>query len=149
MQYIEYNAHMSTADQLYIALSDKVRRRLVALLLKEDELCVCELREVMRLPQPKDSRHLSILRDAGIVTVRRVGTWIFYRVSVHAPAWAHKIIELMAQGETTDSTFMEDAARLERRPVRYAEIDLPHRKTACAPCKGRKRSAKTRATSCS
>ena len=137
---------MPTADKFYVALNDRFRRRILALLLKEDELCVCELTEVLRLPQPTVSRHLNVLRVAGIVTVRRVGTWIFYRLSVYMPIWAYKIVESMAHGESKDIIFIADAARLERRPVRHAEIDLARRKAACKSCNGLDRISKETAT---
>lgn len=125
---------MPITDKFYLALNDRLRRRILALLLNEDEICVCELTEVLRLPQPKISRNLNVLRVAGIVTVRRAGTWIFYRFSPHMPIWAHKIVESMAHGESKDPIFVADAARLERRPVRHAEADLARRKTACKSC---------------
>lgn len=137
---------MPTADKFYVALNDRFRRRILALLLKEDEVCVCELVEVLRLPQPKVSRHLGVLRDAGIVTVRRVGTWIFYRLSAHAPVWIYKIVESMAHGESKDAIFVADAARLEHRPIRHAEIDLARRKAVCKSCGGLDRISKETAT---
>lgn len=137
---------MPITDKFYLALNDKFRRRILALLLIEDEICVCELTEVLRLPQPKVSRNLNVLRAAGIVTVRRAGTWIFYRLSAHVPIWAYRIVESMAHGESTDAIFAADAARLERRLVRHAEIDLARRKAACKSCNGLDRISKERAT---
>lgn len=106
---------------LFESLADEVRRRLLALLLKEEELCVCELHQVVDLPQPKVSRHLGVLREAGIVTVRRVGTWMFYRLSPELPLWAYRIIEQMAAGAAGKPTFRRDAERLEALPGRYAQ----------------------------
>ncbi len=133
---------MPITDKFYLALNDKFRRRILALLLIEDEICVCELTDVLRLPQPKVSRHLNVLRLAGIVSVRRVGTWIFYRLSAHMPIWTYKIVESMAHGESKHAVFVADAARLERRPVRHAEIDLARRKAACKSCNGLDRISK-------
>ena len=122
-------------DNFYAAMADSVRRRLLALLISEDEVCVCELVGALVLPQPKVSRHLGLLRDAGIVSVRRVGTWIFYRLSPRMPLWAYKTIELMVQGETGNAVFEDDADRLGHRPVGYAEINLTERKEKCEPCR--------------
>lgn len=132
---------MFSTDKFYEALDDIVRRRILSLLLKEDEVCVCELVEVLCLPQPKVSRHLGLLRESGIVAARRVGTWMFYRFAPQAPAWAYRIVELVAQGESEDPVFQEDAKRLERRPVRYAEADLSGRKASCRPCDDKERTA--------
>ncbi len=135
---------MSGANKLYAALGDRFRRRILALLLLEDEVCVCEMVEVLRLPQPRVSRHLAVLREAGIVTVRRAGTWIFYRLSAHAPIWVYRIVESMADGESEDPVFAADRARLAGRPVRHAEIDLARRKANCGSCTNPQRNLERR-----
>ena len=122
-------------DDFYAAMADNARRRILALLFREAEVCVCELVDALDLPQPKVSRHLGLLRDAGVVSVRRAGTWIFYRISPRMPLWAYKTIELMAQGEFGNAIFENDADRLSHRPVRYAEINLAGRKETCKPCR--------------
>lgn len=146
MLFFVYTVSMPIKDKFYLALNDRFRRRILALLLKEDEICVCELTEVLRLPQPTVSRHLNVLRVAGVVTVRRAGTWIFYRLSADMPVWSYKIVQSMAHGESADTLFVADAARLERRPVRHAEIDSARRKAACESCNGLDTISKKRAT---
>lgn len=105
---------MFTSQSLFDTLSDEIRRRVLCLLLKEGELCVCELFQALDLPQPKVSRHLGVMRDAGVLSVRREGTWVFYRLDAQLPLWAYKVIESMAQG----AAFGEDAQRLEAMPNR-------------------------------
>ena len=61
------------------ALGDPTRLRLVALL-SQGELCVCHLHTALGLPQPAVSRHLAVLRAAGLVASRRHGTWVHYRL---------------------------------------------------------------------
>lgn len=106
---------------LFESLVDEVRRRILTLLLKEEELCVCELHQVVDLPQPKVSRHLGVLRNAGVVTVRRVGTWVFYRLSPELPLWAYRVIEQMAAGAAGNPIFCRDCERLEALPGRYVQ----------------------------
>lgn len=65
---------------LFKALGDETRLRIVALL-SHGELCVCHLVEALRVSQPKVSRHLAILRAAGVVDHRREGTWVHYRLA--------------------------------------------------------------------
>lgn len=125
---------MFNVDAFYAALNDRFRRRILALLLQEDEVCVCEMALVLRLPQPKVSRHLAVLREARIVTVRRAGTWIFYRISAYAPVWSYKILESMAHGEREQPIFAADAARLKGRPVRHAEVDHARQRAVCGAC---------------
>lgn len=108
---------MFETQGLFDVLSDEIRRRVLCLLLKEGELCVCELFQALDLPQPKVSRHLGVMRDAGVLSVRREGTWVYYRLEAQLPLWAYRVVESMAQG----ASFAEDARRLEamsNRPAR-------------------------------
>ena len=79
--------------QLFKTLSDETRLSLVLLLREKGELCVCELTTTLRESQPKISRHLALLRDAGLLIDRRDGKWIHYRLSPHMPVWAAAVIE--------------------------------------------------------
>lgn len=79
--------------QLFKSLSDETRLSLVLLLREKGELCVCELTSVLKETQPKISRHLALLRENGLLTDRRDGKWIHYRLSPHMPAWAAAVIE--------------------------------------------------------
>lgn len=62
---------------LFKALSDSTRLR-VMVLLAEKELCVCQIEEALNLSQVKVSRHLNVLRHAGMVESRRDGLWVYY-----------------------------------------------------------------------
>ncbi|HVF50049.1 MAG TPA: metalloregulator ArsR/SmtB family transcription factor, partial [Pyrinomonadaceae bacterium] len=66
-------------ELLFKALADRTRLRLLNLL-GGDEVCVCYFVEVLRTNQPKISRHLAYLRRAGVVTARREGKWMHYRI---------------------------------------------------------------------
>lgn len=65
---------------LHKALSDETRIRMMNVLVELGELCVCDLEAGLDITQSKASRHLGILRQAGVVGMRRNGTWIYYRV---------------------------------------------------------------------
>ncbi len=62
------------------ALSDETRVRIVSLLTR-NELCVCQLMEILGMGQSTVSKHLGILRNAGLIEVEKRGTWSFYRIS--------------------------------------------------------------------
>ena len=79
--------------QLFKLLADETRTTIILLLREAGELCVCELCSVTNQSQPKVSRHIALLRDAGLVLDRRAGKWIYYRLSPHMPAWAASIID--------------------------------------------------------
>ena len=79
---------MTDADSLFNACADATRRRILLLLLGRGELCVCDLLDVLELPQSKVSRHLGVLRESGLVVARRAGTWMHYRLNPDMPLWA-------------------------------------------------------------
>lgn len=67
-------------ELFFNALADRTRLRVLNLM-GEDEVCVCFFVEVLETNQPKISRHLAYLRRAGLVTTRKEGLWMHYRVS--------------------------------------------------------------------
>jgi len=99
------------------ALGDETRLRMVALL-AHGELCVCHLHETLGLSQPLVSRHLAVLRAAGIVADRRAGSWVHYRlVEQQDPERARVLATLVAAFER-------------RTPLRR---DLARVKKSCGP----------------
>lgn len=65
---------------LFRALGDPTRIRIVNLL-AAGELCVCDVVELLSLPQPTISRHLALLRSTGLVRTRRLGRFMHYRLA--------------------------------------------------------------------
>lgn len=66
-------------ERFFQALGDNTRLRLLNLM-GDQEICVCYFVEILGQPQPKISRHLAYLRNAGIVEARREGKWMHYRM---------------------------------------------------------------------
>lgn len=66
---------------VFRALADPVRLRLLSLIAShpDGEVCVCELTGAFALSAPTISHHLKVLRQAGLLTADRRGTWIYYR----------------------------------------------------------------------
>lgn len=93
-------------------LSDDTRLRSLILLQKEGELCVCELVHALGVIQPKVSRHLAALRDANVVSDRRSGQWIFYRIHADLPAWARRVIDATVNEAATRAPHVSDLAAL-------------------------------------
>src|SRR5215470_14426448 len=79
-------------ELLFRALADRTRLRLLNLI-GEDEVCVCYFVEVLRIPQPKISRHLAYLKKAGVVSSRREGKWMHYRIRVPSDPHAAKLFD--------------------------------------------------------
>jgi ArsR family transcriptional regulator len=75
---------MRDLSLFFAALADENRLRLL-FLMKEGEICVCYLQEVLQTNQPKISRHLAYLKRAGLVEARRDGKWMHYRLKKLEP----------------------------------------------------------------
>ena len=70
---------LNQMEGLFKALADATRLRILGLLLT-GEVCVCDIHESLKIPQPKASRHLAYLRRSGLVETRREGLWVHYRL---------------------------------------------------------------------
>jgi ArsR family transcriptional regulator, arsenate/arsenite/antimonite-responsive transcriptional repressor len=93
-----------TADQavdlarVFKAMGDPVRLRLLSLIASHEggEACVCDLSDVFELTGPTISHHLKVLREAGLITGDRRGTWIYYRVRPDALRVASTVLTPVA-----------------------------------------------------
>ena len=115
---------VSTAT-LFELLSDGTRRRLLTLLLDEREVCVCRLVDALREPQPKVSRHLAVLREAGVLVSRRQRTWIMYRLDPELPGWAVRVLAMLSEGARHEPDYADDCKRL-ARAKRCGEVGFPN-----------------------
>jgi ArsR family transcriptional regulator len=115
---------------LFKALADHTRLRLINLI-GDDEVCVCFFVEVLKINQPKISRHLAYLRRAGVVSARREGKWIHYRLVEPPDAHAANIFREVRAGLPNDPVMKSDRARLEkicgaqRLPVQLQRAPIP------------------------
>ena len=100
--------------KLFQLLADETRLRSVLLIYAEQELCVCELVHALGTIQPKVSRHLAALREAGVLVDRREGQWIYYRLSERLPDWAAEIIESATRDDAARRLLRRDLATLKK-----------------------------------
>ena len=76
------------AVRRFKALADATRLTILRALVESAEpVCACELGEGVELEQPTVSHHLKVLREAGLVTSERRGTWAYYQLHPAAAAW--------------------------------------------------------------
>lgn len=101
-----------TPETVFNMLSDPTRLRCLMLIQSEGEVCVCELTHALQESQPKISRHLALMRDAGIVEARREGTWMHYRLEHSLPDWARQLVETSHEQLSDLATYRQDARRL-------------------------------------
>lgn len=101
-------------ETLFKALGDETRLRILGLLLT-GEVCVCDIHESLKIPQPKASRHLAYLRRTGLVDTRRDGLWIHYRLGRLGDPVLAAIGDAVRHGLTHLESVKRDAERLHKR----------------------------------
>jgi ArsR family transcriptional regulator len=110
--------------QLFAALADPTRLRLLNLM-DGREVCVCYFVEILKQSQPKISRHLAYLRRAGIVSARREGKWMHYRIERPEDARAAAILEAALTSLKGDREMQADLVRLSKaccEPQRFVTL---------------------------
>jgi ArsR family transcriptional regulator len=109
-------------DHLFGILSDPTRLRALMLIQAEGELCVCELTFALDESQPKISRHLALMREAGVVEARREGTWMHYRINPGLPAWSKETIRHVLGQIAGLCPYEDDLKQLNRMKNRPGRI---------------------------
>ena len=89
------HSDLDRAARLFHALSDQTRLSILQRL-RFGERCVCDLTDALDAAQSRLSFHLKVLKDAGLVTDRREGRWMYYTVNAEALAGLGELVETMA-----------------------------------------------------
>ena len=105
-------------DLVFSALADETRRRILGLL-ASGEICVCHIHEALDVPQPTASRHLAHLRKAGLVSTRRDGLWVHYRLAEIDDAAINGVLRAALAALSTNGAATTDRKKLSR------VIDVP------------------------
>jgi len=110
--------------RLFAALADRTRLRLLNLM-DGREVCVCYFVEVLKQGQPKISRHLAYMRNAGIVSARREGKWMHYSIERPEDAGAAAVLDATLGSLKLDREMQQDLARLGKaccEPQRFVSL---------------------------
>jgi DNA-binding transcriptional ArsR family regulator len=95
------------------ALSDENRVRIL-LFLKESELCLCQIIEMLQISAATVSKHISILSMAGLVDIRKEGRWHYYRLTDEPTVAAEAALEFLSKALTNSRPIKEDRANLKK-----------------------------------
>jgi ArsR family transcriptional regulator len=88
---------MRTEARFFKSLGDETRLKILWLLSGMEELCVCDVIDVLKITQSKASRHLRYLYHLGWVTDRRDGLWMNYRIAVTPGSPREKLLKLLEE----------------------------------------------------
>ncbi|MGQ9922010.1 MAG: ArsR/SmtB family transcription factor [Desulfobacca sp.] len=114
---------MKKHAQIFKSLGDETRLQILLLLAQCQELCVCDIVEVLGITQSKASRHLRHLYHLGWVADRRDGLWMYYRLAVAPNSLAEKLLNLLLENMQGQSDMQHLLATLNR----YLEAKQPSR----------------------
>lgn len=87
---------MKDIANLLKALADETRLKMMALLFKKGELCVCDFVSTLGITQSKASRHLRYLANAGLLDDRREAVWVHYKIAHELPPEHKAILKAIA-----------------------------------------------------
>ena len=95
------------------AIADPTRIRMLKLL-ESGELCVCHIMEILGLVQSTASKHLGILKVAGLVESRKNGTWSYFRLAAKERAYNKAYLTFLASNLDDDETIKDDRTNLKK-----------------------------------
>jgi len=135
---IRGDAGIEGLETLFRALGDRTRLRILGLLIG-GEVCVCDIHESLKIPQPRASRHLAYLRRAGLVEARKKGLWVHYRLAPAADVAMGAILDAVGHGLRHAPAIDRDRQRLDKRTgccAPLAELKFGPTTSAFACCQG-------------
>jgi ArsR family transcriptional regulator len=96
------------------AFADPTRVRILSAL-REGELCVCEICDALGVAQSTLSTHLQVIRDAGLVSTRKEGKWMYYTIAPSAGRLVDSLFQFFSGSLKADATLRSDDKKLNQR----------------------------------
>ncbi|MFA5032968.1 MAG: metalloregulator ArsR/SmtB family transcription factor [bacterium] len=103
---------MEELIRIFEVLGDETRLRIMKILLERDTLCVCEIMQALRINQTRVSKHLRILKDAGLVKSKKKGLWVYYSINKNSSKNMKEILLFLKQMLNEDGILIKDKKRL-------------------------------------
>ena len=124
-----YGSSVASGARFLRLLADETRLRILALLSKTPDLCVCEFVAILRLPQYQISRHLGQLRRSGLLATRREGPYVFYSIADGARRHTvHRLILRAVPKLASPQAVSGDFGRMRR----LVKLERAQRVAACS-----------------
>ncbi len=105
---------MKELAKVFKALSDESRLRILNLIFRTGEMCVCDIESITGFTQTKTSRHLAYLRNAGLVEARQQGLWMLYSLASPKNEEHERLLECVKTILRINPVALKDAKELER-----------------------------------
>jgi ArsR family transcriptional regulator len=121
---------LDSLERVFKALADGTRLRIIGLLVN-GEICVCHIHDSLGIPQPTASRHLAYLRRAGLVTTRKEGLWVHYRLTDASDSVLAAVLSAVAHAVGHVPLTARDRKRLAKR-IPLSSVSPTPVKSCCA-----------------
>jgi len=103
------NFSLPVGTQIFKSLSDESRVRILNLLLAKKEICITDVEQLLEFTQTKSSRHLTYLKNSGMLSTEKKDQWVFYSIKDEV----HDIVSQMLSFLNRDATLQKDIATFE------------------------------------
>ena len=123
---------LKNIEKIIKALADKNRLRIVYLLNEKQDLCVCEITDIIGLSQPTISSHLRLLENAGLVESDKDGLWVNYNINSRAGPFSRRSIEMICKDLKNDKQAISDVKKLkaiDRDKICGRKTQVPGKRT--------------------
>lgn len=128
---------MPPAPQLFRALADRTRLRIVNLLAR-GSLCVCDIQRILEQPQSSVSRHLALLKSAGLIRDRRDGMRMFYALTPWDTPLARSVLAAIRGHLAVESDYLSDLEELAALRARGECHEEPRARAVARRTSGRR-----------
>ena len=106
---------MRQLSKVFKSLSDETKLRILKILQERDELCVCEIMQALNISQSRASRNLGVLKNAGFITDRREGLWVYYSINKEKANEYHIAVNKLVKDWLNDEEIiLEDRKQLKK-----------------------------------
>jgi len=126
---------MRELEQLFKGLADQTRLRILNLLL-HGELCVCDIQYVLESSQPNVSRHLTYLKNSGLVLDRREGPRMYYRLARPNESLRKLLFGFLREVFGSSEVLIEDSQKL-KKAIRHGSCTVSEWRPYSALSRGR------------
>lgn len=93
------NLSLPFSAQVFKSFSEEPRVRILNLLFHKEELCISDIEQILEFTQTKTSRHLIYLKNAGIVSYRKVDQWVFYYIKEEVMDLVSRILDFLQKDQ--------------------------------------------------
>ena len=118
------NFSLSFGSQIFKSFSDEARVRILNLLFHQKEMCITDVEHILEFTQTKTSRHLTYLKNAGIVNAKKFDQWVYYYIKEEAYDIVSQIFSYLNKDVTLTSDLNTFEVLYSNRELAKNKLDI-------------------------